>query len=297
MAQALPQHPEPLPDGPRHLPHALAWAAPETAEDAAAASGAVLGIVHAAIANPVVPLALLRARLALSAAATCAAFGGRPEREAALRDVICLLRPGDLPGPAGEIALAWHRVVTRPLSAESLQNALPGLPPDVLAAWQTRTKGNPVRQAAQMMEAAFTAWPRNDLAALVLADAALARALGWDVPVPLLATGLHRRDLKARGDELRLACHKAVVGSARTVLPLVAELARRAAHLRAVAPKLRARGAAKAVSLFLTRDALAPAMLAGPMSDRAARRLCDRLVDLGAVRELTGRDSFRLYGV
>tara|TARA_R100000687_G_scaffold77703_1_gene70407 strand:+ start:278 stop:397 length:120 start_codon:yes stop_codon:yes gene_type:complete len=34
-----------------------------------------------------------------------------------------------------------------------------------------------------------------------------------------------------------------------------------------------------------------------PLSDRAARRLCDRLVDLGVVRELTGRDTFRLYGV
>jgi len=33
------------------------------------------------------------------------------------------------------------------------------------------------------------------------------------------------------------------------------------------------------------------------MSDRAARRLCDRSVDLGVVRELTGRDTFRLYGV
>ena len=45
-----------------------------------------------------------------------------------------------------------------------------------------------------------------------------------------------------------------------------------------------------------TRDALAPGALAF-MSDRAARRLCDRLVALGAVRELTGRDTFRLYGV
>jgi hypothetical protein len=67
--------------------------------------------------------------------------------------------------------------------------------------------------------------------------------------------------------------------------------------LREVAPKLRAKAADRAVDLFLSRDALAPAALAAIMSDRAARRLCDRLVDLGAVRELTGRDTFRLYGV
>jgi len=297
MIPALPPHPYTLHDGPRRLPHALAWATLETAEDAAVASGAVLAAVHMATANPEVPLALLRSRLALSAAACSAAFVGRPEREGALRDVICLLRPGDLPGPAGEIGLAWHRLVARPLSAASLQFALPGLPPAALATWRTRAKGNPVRQAARMIEGALTAFPRNEVAALVLADAALSRALGWDVPIPLLATGLHRRDLKARGDDLCLACHKATVASAQTVLPLAAELARRAALLRAVAPKLRARGAAQAVDLFLTRDALAPAMLVGPMSDRAARRFCDRLVDLGAVRELTGRDSFRLYGV
>ena len=74
-----------------------------------------------------------------------------------------------------------------------------------------------------------------------------------------------------------------------------ADLTRRAAHLKAVAPKLRAKGAGEAVEMFLTRDAMAPSAL--PLPDRAARRLCDRLVDLGAVRELTGRDTFRLYGV
>ena len=69
----------------------------------------------------------------------------------------------------------------------------------------------------------------------------------------------------------------------------------RAAHLKTVAPKLRAKEAGAAVEMFLARDAVAASAL--PLPDRAARRLCDRLVELGAIRELTGRETFRLYGV
>ena len=84
-------------------------------------------------------------------------------------------------------------------------------------------------------------------------------------------------------------------------LPLASTLARAAARLRAAVPRLRAKGAARAVEMFLLQDALTPVALARAMpeslSDRAARRLCERLVALGALRELSGRDTFRLYGV
>lgn len=113
--------------------------------------------------------------------------------------------------------------------------------------------------------------------------------------MPLLAAGLKRADMRKRGEDLRSACHRALVSSAVDAVRLSTDLARRAAHLKAVAPKLRAKGAEAAVAMFLTQDAVAPAAL--PLPDRSARRLCDRLVDLGAVRELTGRDTFRLYGI
>ena len=125
----------------------------------------------------------------------------------------------------------------------------------------------------------------------------LAKAVGWDHVVPLLSLGLKARELRLRGDAFHLACFRAVVVAAGKAAPLAADLAQRAARLRAVVPNLRARAAGRAVDLFLSHDALAPSALEGVMSDRAARRLCDRLVELGALRELTGRDVFRLYGV
>ena len=94
-----------------------------------------------------------------------------------------------------------------------------------------------------------------------------------------------------------MACHRAVTAAGPEAVRLAVALGHRATHLKAVAPKLRAKGAALGVELFLTHDAVAPAALTALMSDRAARRFCERLVDLGAVQELSGRDTFRLYGV
>lgn len=280
------------------LPRMPAWvtsARVETLENVAFLSGAALSHLHVVLGREDVPHALLRDRLALRAAEACVAVSGRPERAAELRDAVHLLRPGDLPGPAGETCLAWRRAVERPLSTKMLCRALPDLQAERIATWLDAGQGAPVGRAAMVLERVLSEASRAEVPALVLADATLAEALGWDHLLPLLAAGLKRADLRKRGDDLRLACHRAVASTAVEVVRLAADLARRAAHLKAVAPKLRANGAGAAVEMFLTRDAVAPSAL--PLPDRAARRLCDRLVDLGAVRELTGRDTFRLYGV
>ncbi|RKF12405.1 DUF1403 family protein [Roseovarius spongiae] len=278
------------------MPGWVALRRAETPEDAAFLSGAALAHLHLALSAETTPGALLRDRLALRAAAACAAFAGRPERAGELRDAAHLLRLGDLPGPAGEIYLSWRRAVARPASPGALARALPGEDERRIAIWLDAGRAEaPVARASSVLETVLAERPRAEAAGLILADAALAQALGWARPAPLLVNGLKRADLRKRGDDLRVACHRAATLAAAEALRLAADLARRAARLNAVAPKLRAKGAAAAVEIFLTRDAAAPAALLLP--DRAARRLCDRLVDLGAVRELTGRDTFRLYGV
>ena len=69
--------------------------------------------------------------------------------------------------------------------------------------------------------------------------------------------------------------------------------------LLVVAPKLRAKPAPKIVDFLFGRDCLSPAEAArkAPITGRAARRLFDRLVALGAARELSARPAFRLYGL
>ena len=267
----------------------------ETLEDVAFLSGAALSHLHLVYNRKEVPQKLLRERLALRAAEACVAISGRPERAGELRDAMHLLRPGDLPGPAGETYLSWWRAVERPVSVKALHLVLPGFEAGQIAELLDAGQGAPLTRAAMVLETVLAEAPRQEVPALILAEAALAQAFGWKHIVPLLAAGLKRADQRKRGEDLRLACHHAVTTSAIEASRLSADLVRRTAHLKAVAPKLRAKGAGEAVDMFLTRDAVAPSAL--PLPDRAARRLCDRLVDLGAVRELTGRDTFRLYGV
>ena len=280
------------------MPRRVMSVSGESLEDVAFLSGAALAELHAVVANPAIPHSLLRDRLALGAAVACAGFAGRMETAADLRDAVHLLRAGDQPGPAGALYLQWRLSTGRKITARHLASVMPENMAQHAAFWLKPGQGTPVAQAALVLEAILKDAPRAEAEAMIMADAVLAQAMGWDHLVPLLAAGLPARALRLTGDDLRLACHKAVTAKAQDAAIMALDLARRAGRLQALSPKLRAKGADAAIALFLSHDALSPSLaLTGLMSDRAARRLCDRLVALGALRELTGRATFRLYGV
>ena len=131
---------------------------------------------------------------------------------------------------------------------------------------------------------------------------------GWDAPVPLLATAITHPSLRRGAARKRPrpgdpdwadAVAGAYALAAREAFALAGELSRRSQALLAAQPKLRAKGAGRVIELLLSDDAVSPARAAklARLSDRAARRLFDRLIELGAVRELSGRPNFRLYGL
>ena len=143
---------------------------------------------------------------------------------------------------------------------------------------------------------------------LWLADLALAQRLGWDAPIPLLATAIAHASLRRGGAGKRprpgepdwvIAVAGAYAMAAQEALALASELSRSSGKLLAAQPKLRAKGAGRVLELLLSNDVVSPARAAkaARLSDRAARRLFDRLIELGAVRELSGRPNFRLYGL
>jgi hypothetical protein len=253
-------------------------------------AGAALAALHpvAMDRRGAVPRALLTDRMAFVAAEACLRLMGRTERLADLRDAVHFLRPGEHPGPAGTVVLAWRRGLAQ---QESRSAHRPGL--------------TPLSRAAAALAMGLADRPGDPVAALIAAEWALADTLGWPAPLPLIAPGIARRDLAARGEALELACARAVIATTPRVLALATELARAEARLRAVVPKLRSKATESAAALFLSTDAVAPTLTLSPvvrgtavrMSERAARRLCERLAALGAVRELTGRPSFRLYGL
>lgn len=300
---------------PTYLPRLPTWVIQnhdKTSEIETFLSGASLAILHIALADPseTLPAELLRNRLALRAAEACLKLEGRRDSEADIRDAYYLTRAGDVMGPAGEMFARWRRAAAIGLKHKDwlarLKTCVPEHVAEELPEWiDSVGLGSPVAQAAEIIGLVLIAFPREEASALICGDMVLARALGWTHPVPLFGLHLKRRELLGSKGELLVACHRAAALGAQEAVRLSHDLARRAQRLRAVVPKLRAKGSDAAVTLFLREDAVLPSAMLSPriqgtsipMTDRAARRLCDRLVELGVVRELTGRSTFRLYGV
>lgn len=289
---------------------------PDCLEDAAFSSGAALSLLHVLLSDPncAVPVDLLRNRLALRAAVHCSKIEGRGVTEAELRDAYLLTVPGDVMGPDGDMLAFWRAGTALSLRHAGWRDRLQAfLPEDLqehLPDWSARAEdaaASPVARATSVLTDIVQVFPRQEAIALLCADAILAQSLGWDRPLPLFGLSVNRKTLRAasEGEDVGPAYHSAVAHAAQNAVRLAHDLARRAAQLRAIAPKLRSKGSDEAITLFLSEDAVLPSTMLSPtirgsstaMTSRSARRLCERLIKLGVARELTGRGIFRLYGV
>ena len=303
------------------VPAIPGWALPrgpvtDPAEAAFLAGAALNSLDNLVRSNP--PWAgAWRARLALSCAAAAARHAGRTEDEAALRDA-WMLRPADGDsGPAGRLLGAWRRLAerspgTEPTSLQSTCGLLGiGWSPDLAALPDEidrhLSEGRPAPLvAAAVLRAVEKAAPGAGLLGWWLADQILALRLRWSLPVPLLMPEAQGGAFRGagRGGRLRptddgfdaAVCLAVAQGSVRA-LRCAAEIAPRAARLQAVTPKLRAKGAGEAIARLLDDDAVSGTLATAKLSRWGARRLFERLEALGAVRELTGRSSFKLYGL
>ena len=274
-------------------------------------AGAALATLAALLAEEPAWGGALRQRLALRAGAASARVMRLREDEPALRDAEHLYAAGE-PGPAGRLHRLWRRlaIAKDPVACLAEAGAWMGLPQDHSAALRCEGSALAAAAAARAIYGAAPAHLRAEaeLLGLFAADVTLAGRLGVWPPIPLLATKFGDPALRRgaagrrpRPDDLdwpRSAAF-ALALAARDAVALADDLQRRAAALATAQPKLRAKGAGRVVALLLSDDAATPAHAAraAGLSDRAARRLFDRLVTLGAVRELTGRDTFRIYGL
>lgn len=288
----------------------------ETLETASYASGSALALLHVALNDTTinVPTELLRNRLSLRAAVHCLKLEGRVQTEADIRDAYLLTSPGDAMGPAGDMLALWRSGSSISFRHAGWRERLCALMPEDIQEhipdWIEQaedTPGTPVAKAASLLRNMIQMFPRHEAFVLLCADAMLARSLGWNSPLPLFGLHLKRVALRAaaNGEDILIPSHVTVAHASQHTVRLAHDLARRAAHLRAIAPKLRSKGSDEAINLFLSEDAVLPSSMLSPtirgsstaMTPRSARRFCERLIELGVVRELTGRASFRLYGV
>jgi len=284
------------------------------------AAGAGLALLDAFLHTEPPAAGALRARLALHSAAASAKILRLNADEAALRDL--RFATGDPLGPAAALLSLWRDGTGRPPSLDPVRifdaAARLDLALDSNVGLAVKLKacageGDPVSAAAKAAALAFCAAPDaqappSEIFALWVFDITLALRLRWPRPVPLIAAKILDPTMRPSGAGRRPrpgdpawpnAAAGAIALAAASALDVAADLSRRSNTLIAVAPKLRSKPAQKIVDLLLAQDCVSAAEAArhAPMTGRAARRLFDRLVSLGAAREFSGRPTFRLYGL
>ena len=304
------------------LPKLPAWVTSgraETPESVAFRSGAALTVLDALLLDPTqgVPGKLMVNRLALKAATATSKIEGRLAREADIRDAYHLTPLDDARGPDGDLLAYWREAARLRLDGKGWHDGLQDLVgpafADEVVGWinagAARTKSHgPLAGCVSVLRAVLEVDDRAERIACLLSDLILARGLSWTVVLPISAQGLSKamlRDLVADGQGGELAVQQRILEALEDTIQLARDLSSRATALRGVAPKLRAKGSDAAVAVFLSEDAVGPSTMLSPMiqgtaiamTDRAARRFCDRLVELGVAHELTGRPTFRLYGI
>jgi hypothetical protein len=311
----------PLTDPPP-VPKVPVWGRPRGVvlhdADAAYVAGAALNSLDTLVRQDFFWAGVWRQRLALRNAAAAVTLTGRRQDESALRDTHYLRGAGADPGPSGHLLMAWRRLASRTpgCDAEIVRPVAEqhfglkwddGLAEVVANSADMMVSSRPAPVlAAEIASAAYRARPDAELLAFWLADALLAQKLRWPIPVPLLMgqvsspvfkSGEHRKRIRPGGEGWGRAVFLAYATAAAEACDLSADLAQQAARLTTVAPKLRAKGAADVVRLLLTDDVVPGSWSSPKLSARGARRLFERLEKLGAVRELSGRPTFRLYGL
>ncbi len=285
--------------------------------DAAFAAGIALKSLDDLIrANP--PwLGCWRDRLALKSAAVAARMLGRNEDEDALRDAVLLTPAHGDPGPAGKLFFATRMLARR--------TAMPGtafvreLAELLSIRWDTELpsiadladvaiqsgRAAPIA-IADLISAIMALRPDAEVLALAFADIVLARKLKWTRPVPLLLPVRFGSAFRVIGGRGRVrpgepaypkAICLALVSSVEAALQSAADIDRRAARLMAAVPKVRTKGSDAVIQKLLNEDALPASAPGCNLSRWAATRLFERLESFEAVREVSGRLSFRTYGL
>lgn len=258
-----------------------------------------------------------RDRLALKSAAVAARMIGRNEEEAALRDAVLLTPADGDPGPAGKLFLATRLLARRsqipvtPFVKELSTLFSIRWEDDLASVTDLIDTANQSGRAAplavaDLISAIATLGPDAEVLAFGLADVVLALKLKWPKPVPLLLRARFGSAFRTIGGRGRVrpgepaypkAICLALVEGAEAALHSAAEIDRRAARLLAVTPKLRTKGAEPVIRKLLNEDAVSATSPGGQLSRWAAGRLFERLEAFDAVRELSGRSSFRVFGL